>query len=99
MKLNFSDIGTFEEQYLHGKCFVDGREMRLVVEADTESGEIVTYDVFGDNKAHSTRESGSRDNLILLRKAGRDVFYRGEILAERIRGRVQLFKRGEDVKL
>ncbi len=37
-----------------GKCFVDGRQIAQVWFADTETGVVKTYDVFGDGKARAT---------------------------------------------
>ena len=83
-------MGRLEQKYALGVVLVDGKEIKLVRYADTQAGFVVTFDVVLDGMIVPARNYTAADF------PGREVDCPWDgVLAETIRGKVELFTREE----
>ena len=63
MIINFRSKDPVERgaayQWIQGKCFVDGREVKLVHFVDTSAGIVKSYDISGDGQTFFPRSDGA----------------------------------------
>lgn len=85
MILDYKNRGPIENGFLGGKVLVDGVEIRQVWYIDTALGIVKTYDVFGDGKAHA-----SRDALSLGGQSGIELPVDG-VATKTLNGKIELF--------